>query len=280
MPFTKSPPNGGRLSGDRGQVGIGTLIVFIAMVLVAAIAAGVLIDTAGLLQTQAEDTGTDSTEQVANNVNVVGTVANVNDPVLVNDSASNPPVSAYGDEDLPEVYQLRLTVQKSPGAADVDLSGLSIQYVGEESFANLVHTSSQWDDSGQLEGDAYENAYLLQPVTAATEDDTVMTDRSDRYEVIIPTGVYWNSSEGVLVNSSDPIDGTNDVGLVATETYGDDSDIDAELSGEDVDNLDLKRLGETDSAELTITTSSGSQRYVNLQVPDSLIGEDGGTVQV
>ena len=244
---------------ERGQVGIGTLIVFIAMVLVAAIAAGVLINTAGVLQTQAEDTGQDSTDQVANNINVIGAVGEVN-----NVSEDNVDISETS------VYEIRTTLQKSPGAGDVDLSGLSIQYVGPDGFGNLVHVSER-----NTSADSVSNAYFVQAITAETEEDTVMTSESDRYELVIPTGTHWNSSHS-LINKTSASDSAN----VSVETYDSESDIETDISSIDVNNTDLDLLNEGETVELTITTESGSQRYVNLRVPSSLVGDEGGTVQL
>ncbi|MBD3388039.1 MAG: hypothetical protein GF416_03235 [Candidatus Altiarchaeales archaeon] len=64
------------IRSDRGMMGIGTLIIFIAIILVAAVAASVLISTSGSLQQRSLTTGSQAEEGVATGVevlNVMGT---------------------------------------------------------------------------------------------------------------------------------------------------------------------------------------------------------------
>ena len=55
----------------KGEMGMGTLIIFIALILVAAVAAGVLVATTGALQNKALSTGKTTTAEVGTSLNVV-----------------------------------------------------------------------------------------------------------------------------------------------------------------------------------------------------------------
>ena len=102
---------------SRGQVGIGTLIVFIAMVLVAAIAAGVLINTAGLLQAQAQQTGEETTAEVSDVIQVCEVVGYSNGTGVINEL--NASLGLASGSDPINVSQVSYTVSSPTGSATV-----------------------------------------------------------------------------------------------------------------------------------------------------------------
>lgn len=134
--------------------------MFIAMVLVAAIAAGVLINTAGFLQTQAEDTGIESTEQVSDNVGVLSEIGTVGTETTTVDGT---------EVETTFISETDLLLQKAPGAGDIDLEELHVQFLGPDGAEDLE----------------FENGFTVTAVSAEDGTNNVMTDRSDRYQVNI-----------------------------------------------------------------------------------------------
>ena len=180
---------------DRGQVGIGTLIVFIAMVLVAAIAAGVLVNTAGFLQATAEDAGQESVDKVTNRVEVV----NQHGSVGVDDTVSN----------------ISLTVRLAAGSSAVDMNSTSIKYLSDDQVTTLTNSSSS---NAVPAGTADE--FNLTAVEGTDEDSSfgVLNSGEDRYVVTINASAIEGDGDATKYN--DGLDTGDRVQLDITSQTG------------------------------------------------------------
>lgn len=160
-----------RPGNDAAAVGIGAMILFIAMVLVAAIAAAVIVQTAGSLQRKSQAAGRETTQEVSSNLHVRDIVGNVTDDD--ND----------GTDEITNVYWY---VALAPGADPVDLTELVVRWEHDQNLTDLEHTA------GSCTTGLRDGFCIVDVHDAGDGDPTVLAD-GDRVRVHVHLDV--NASE-------------------------------------------------------------------------------------
>lgn len=115
----------------KGAQGIGTLIIFIALILVASVAAGVLISTVSNLQGKAETTGSEVEQRLATGFTVIQVGAT---------DTSNGEISADND-----TFELR--VQLSQGSDPVKLEDVTMSLVTQEGSYSYTYDNNNSSNS-------------------------------------------------------------------------------------------------------------------------------------
>jgi len=148
---------------DSGSIGIGAMIVFIALILVAAVASTIIIKTAEELQQNAESTSQDTRDQISGKVSIVDVLATVaHDPLH---SGANTDVST-----------MRVIARISAGSLNVQEQDISwfvtCQFLYDQAGADAVGAGTTFAvvDAGavaatELDGTAYASA---DEITAGT----------------------------------------------------------------------------------------------------------------
>jgi flagellin FlaB len=153
---------------DVGAIGIGAMIVFIAMVLVAGIAASVLVQTANRLEIQAMTTGEETTAEVATGLRVVD-IEGQKASRYINRSGT----FTWRNNTL---HNMTITIAPRAGSNDIDLSKTILEISNSTVKCILNYTS----DAG--------NRFAAQPAAAGvfstTDTGSVFDNPANAFSII------------------------------------------------------------------------------------------------
>jgi flagellin-like protein len=119
------------LKGRKAQVGLGTLIIFIAMILVAAVAAGTLMRTSGSLEFKARTTGEMATKEVSTNLKVIEIAGYAGDGGTLQNN----------------ITKLIITISLAPGSSDIAYEDIIMSYHANDTYIRGIRYDSTIADS-------------------------------------------------------------------------------------------------------------------------------------
>ncbi|MGM5482031.1 MAG: archaellin/type IV pilin N-terminal domain-containing protein [Nanobdellota archaeon] len=178
-------------------MGIGTLIIFIATILVAAVAAGVLISTSGVLQQRALITGQEARKKITNAVEIIS-------------------ITAYGDKSDESINNFEILLRLDAGSDPLQMKYFDLSFIGpnQHSSGKLSHPSL---NDAQFEVTSGEGGFIKNVSVVGNKIDNTST-----YEIFdldgdsAPEDIRLISNEGedqLLINFSRYKEGTATVDL-------------------------------------------------------------------
>lgn len=187
-------------SNTKGAQGIGTLIIFIALILVAAVAAGVLIQTASSLQSKSLDVGRQSQEKITTDIEVVQVYATNTSDGFINGTGTD---------------TVTMVVRLGSGSSAVNLNDLIVKMDTQSGSQTL-----QFGATGNVTN--YNVSYVSNGGTAGTEGYLVTGDLA---QVVFTNQNVIGEGDTATIRlltkngAVKPVDMTTPSAMVETTTY-------------------------------------------------------------
>lgn len=188
--------------GKKAAQGIGTLIIFLSLVLVAAVAAGVLIQTASALESRSYNVGQESQEKVALDIDIIQVYAEDTSDEFINSSSGS-------------FDSVSVVIRVGTASSYLSLDDILVRFDATDFSQSLVYGiqgTTQFDASYIVNGSNHKNGYI------ANGDLVVLTFNVEENQTVIeqePLTIRVITKSGVVK----PIDITTPSTMLEEREY-------------------------------------------------------------